>query len=136
MTDIERTFRQGNLNEVASLLSNPALSGVYLSRARLRRLAEEMGLRAGVQGRARMIENLFREAGSEGRAEELIERLEAEAGRWLERYRLWAKSCPPARAAWKSWAERARSLRRHLRRARRWARRMSGESPGSAGGGP
>ncbi len=134
MGDMERTFREGNLNEMAELLACPAKSGLYLTRARIRRLAGEMGLRAGVQGRARMIESLFREAGSEGRTEELLGRLEAEAEMWLGRFRAWSKECPPAQGAWRGWEERARELRRRLRRAKKWARRIDPPPSEGAGG--
>jgi len=124
-----RTFREGNLHEVVELLVNPARSGLYLTRSGIRRIAGEMGLRTGVQTRARMLENLFREAGSEGRAEELIARLEGEAAAWVARFRAWSRACPPAKAAWRDWTQRARELRRCLKGARKWARRMQAESP-------
>jgi hypothetical protein len=121
LADIDKTFREGNLVEVAELLVNPARSGVYLTRTRLRRIGTEMGLRTGVQTRARMMESLFREAGSEGKVDELLTRLDAEAGRWIDRFRDWSKACPPAKAAWREWSSRAKHLRRQLRRARKWA---------------
>lgn len=125
MSEMERVFRQGKLNEVAQLLANPARSGIYLTRARIRAIAREMGLRPGIQSRVRMIENLFREAGSEGRAEELIARIEAEASAWLERYTEWARTCAPGKRAWRDCKIRARQLRYHLRKAKKWARKMS-----------
>lgn len=128
MSDIERVFREGNLHQVVELLVNPARSGVYLTRGRIRHLAGEMDLRPGVQSRARMLENLFREAGLEGRAGEVLERLEGEASAMLERCRGWARACPPAKAAWKEWIARARELRRHLREAKRIARRSGAPS--------
>ena len=71
-SDITRTFERGNLHELAEFLVTPARSGIFLTRSRIRSLAGEMGLRAGVQNRARMLENLFREAGSDGRVQELL----------------------------------------------------------------
>ncbi|MDA1001457.1 MAG: hypothetical protein O2807_13200 [bacterium] len=128
MSEMERVFRQGKLNEVAQLLANPARSGIYLTRARIRAIAGEMGLRAGVQGRARMIENLFREAGSEGRAEALIARIEAEATAWLHRYGEWARACAPGKRAWREWKIKARQLRSQLRKAKKWARKMGADA--------
>jgi len=113
---------------MADLLVNPARSGIYLTRGRIRRMAREMGLRPGVQGRARMLENLFREAGLEGRAPELLGRLDAEAAAMIEDCRAWTRACPPAKAAWKDWIARARELRRHLREARRAAEKMQSSS--------
>jgi hypothetical protein len=114
---------------MAELLVNPARSGLYLTRGRIRRLAREMDLRPGVQGRARMLENLFREAGLEGRAAEFLERLDAEAAAMIERCRAWTRACPPAKGAWREWIARARELRRHLRAAERAARRLQSSSP-------
>jgi hypothetical protein len=132
LAEIGETFKDGNLKEVAEMLTNPARSGVFLSRARIRRLGFEMGLRSGVQNRSRMLENLFREAGAEGRIEELIERLEAEADLWLGRFKGWSKECAPAKAAWRDWSGRARELRRSLGKARKWARDMKEEAPGAS----
>ncbi len=119
--DMTRTFERGNLHELAAFLVTPARSGILLTRTRIRTLAEEMGLRAGVQNRARMLENLFREAGSENRVEELLERVDALAARSLAQYRDWSKACPPARGAWRPWRQKTRALRRHLAQARNWA---------------
>jgi len=126
--DISRTFREGNLHDVVEFLCIPGHSGLYLTRTRIRRLAGEMGLRAGVQTRARMLENLFREAGSEGRIEELLGRLDGEAARLLEDAAVWGRACPPGRGAWKDWTVRAKDLRRHLARAKKWARQMQAEN--------
>ena len=128
MSGIERVFREGGLHQVVELLAVPARSGLYLTRGRIRRLAGEMRLRPGIQGRARMLENLFREAGLEGRAVEFLERLDAEAAAMIERCRGWSRACPPARGAWKEWVSRARQLRRHLREAKRAARRLQSSS--------
>lgn len=128
MPEVERVFRQGKLNEVAELLANPARAGIYLTRARIRAIAGELGLRAGVQSRARMIENLFREAGSEGRAEALIGRIEAEAAAWLGRYGEWGRACAPGKSAWREWKIKARRLRRQLRKAKKWARQMGADA--------
>lgn len=129
MSDIPRVFREGSLHQMAELLVNPARSGLYLTRGRIRRIAREMGLRPGVQSRARMLENLFREAGLEGRAVEFLERLDAEAAAMIERCRGWSRACPPAKGAWREWIARARELRRHLREAKRAARRLQSSSP-------
>lgn len=127
MADIEKTFREGNLVQVAELLANPARSGIYLTRTRLRRIGAEMGLRTGIQTRPRMLESLLREAGSEGRVDELLLRLDDEVGRWIDRFGEWSKACPPAKGAWKDWRTRARHLRRQLRQARKWAKAMDSE---------
>jgi len=129
VSDIPRVFREGSLHQVAELLVNPARSGLYLTRGRIRRLAREMGLRPGVQGRARMLESLFREAGLEGRAAELLDRLDGEAAAMIGRCRAWSRACPPAKGAWKGWISRARELRRHLREAKRAVHRFSSSSP-------
>ena len=128
MSDIERVFREGSLHQVVDLLVVPARSGVYLTRGRIRRLAGEMDLRPGVQSRSRMLENLFREAGLEGRAVELLDRLDGEAAAMIDRCRAWSRACPPAKAAWKEWIARAKQLRRHLREARRAAGRLQSSS--------
>lgn len=129
MNDLDRVFREGGINQVSELLVTPARCGIYLTRARIRRLAAEMGLRAGVQSRARMVETLFREAGSEGRTGELLDRLDAEAATWLDRYRAWAKACPPAKSAWKPWTDLAKKLRREIRQAKKSARKIQAEFP-------
>ena len=126
-TDITRTFERGNLHELAEFLVTPARSGIFLTRSRIRSLAGEMGLRAGVQNRARMLENLFREAGSDGRVQELLGRIDGVAEENLARYRAWSKACPPSRAAWRDWSKKTRELRRHLKQAQKWARAMKEE---------
>ena len=126
-SDITRTFERGNLHELAEFLVTPARSGIFLTRSRIRALAGEMGLRAGVQNRARMLENLFREAGSDGRVQELLARIDGVAEENLARYRAWSKACPPSRAAWRDWSKKTRELRRHLKQARKWARAMQEE---------
>ena len=127
-SDITRTFERGNLHELAEFLVTPARSGIFLTRSRIRSLAQEMGLRAGVQNRARMLENLFREAGSDGRVQELLDRIDEVAEENLARYRAWAKACPPSKAAWREWSRKTRELRRHLAQAKKWARAMQEES--------
>ncbi len=122
-----RTFERGNLHDLAALLVTPARSGVLLTRVRIRGLAGEMGLRAGVQSRARMLENLFREAGAEGRIGELLGRIDEIAKRSLADYRAWARACPPSRGAWRDWARKARRLRRHLAQAQKWSRAIMRE---------
>ena len=126
-SDITRTFERGNLHELAEFLVTPARSGIFLTRSRIRSLAGEMGLRAGVQNRARMLENLFREAGSDGRVQELLARIDEVAEENLARYRAWSKACPPSRAAWRDWSKKTRELRRHLKQAQKWARAMQEE---------
>ena len=128
-SDMTRTFERGNLHDLAAFLVTPARSGIFLTRSRIRGLAREMGLRAGVQNRARMLENLFREAGSDGRVGELLQRLDEIAGRSLAQYRAWAKACPPAKGAWREWSKKARALRRHLAEARKWASAMKEDAP-------
>ncbi|MEK6710870.1 MAG: hypothetical protein AABZ64_09855 [Nitrospinota bacterium] len=129
MSEIERVFREGGLHEVAELLVNPARSGIYLTRGRVRALAQAMNLRPGVQGRSRMLENLFREAGLEGRAAELLDRLDGEAAAMIGRCRAWARACPPGKAAWREWAARAGRLRRCLKEAKRAALRKPAAPP-------
>ena len=127
-SDITRTFERGNLHELAEFLVTPARSGIFLTRSRIRSLAQEMGLRAGVQNRARMLENLFREAGSDGRVQELLARIDGVAEENLARYRAWSKACPPSKAAWRDWSKKTQALRRHLAQARKWARAMQEEA--------
>jgi len=131
MAEIDSVFREGGLKQMAELLTNPARCGIHLSRARIRQIGFDMDLRSGVQSRSRMLENLFREAGTEGRVEELLERIEVETGAWQARYKEWARFCPPAKSAWKDWGGRASQLRRSLRRARKWARKIGDEAPGA-----
>ena len=71
-----------------------------------------------------MLENLFREAGSDGRVQELLARIDGVAEENLARYRAWSKACPPSRAAWRDWSKKTRELRRHLKQAQKWARAM------------
>lgn len=112
---------------MAELLINPARSGVYLTRTRIRRIGADMGLRTGIQTRARMLESLFREAGSEGQVDELLGHLDDEVSRWIGRFGDWSRACPPAKNAWKDWSSRAKTLRRHLRRAQKSARKIEEE---------
>ena len=130
-SDITRTFERGNLHELAAFVVTPARSGIFLTRSRIRALAQEMGLRAGVQSRARMLENLFREAGADGRVPELLERIDAVAAENLARCRAWSKACPPSKAAWRTWSKKTQALRRHLAKAQKWAHTMK-EEPGPA----
>lgn len=132
MAEIGDTLMDGNLKEVSEMLTNPARCGIFLSRARIRRLGFEMGLRSGVQNRSRMLENMFREAGAEGQIEEFIERIEDEAELWLGRYKGWSKECPLAKGAWSEWSSRARELKRSLAKARKWAHNMKDEAPGAS----
>ncbi len=128
VSEIDKTFREGGLGQLARLIANPARSGIYLSRSGIRRIGAEMGLSTGVQSRSRMLESLFRDAGADGCVEELLDRLIAEAERWLGRYREWARACPPAKSAWKDWGGRTREFRRSLRRAKKWARTAAREA--------
>lgn len=128
MSEIDKTFREGGLGQLAQLIANPARSGIYLSRAGIRRIAAELGLSTGVQSRSRMLESLFRDAGADGLVEELLDRLIAEADGWLGRYREWARACPPAKSAWKGWGARTREFRSSLRRAKKWARTSAREA--------
>lgn len=128
-SDISRTFESGNLHELAEFLVTPARAGIFLTRSRIRALALEMGLRAGVQNRARMLENLFREAGSDDRVQELLGRIDDIAGENLSQYRAWAKACPPSKAAWREWSKKTRELRRHLTQAQKWASAMKEDAP-------
>jgi hypothetical protein len=128
LADIDKTFHEGNLVQVAELLVNPGRSGVYLTRSRIRRIGADMGLRTGILTRARMLESLFREAGSEGKVDELLNRLDDEVSRWIGRFGDWSRECPPAKNAWKEWSSRAKTLRRQLRQAKKWARNIEKES--------
>lgn len=130
MAEIDKIFHEGGLKQLAELLTNPARSGIYLTRTRIRRIGLEMGLRTGVQTRSRMLESLFREAGTEGQVEELLERIDGEAQAWIRRFREWSRDCPPAKSAWKGWSVRTGELRRSLRRAKKWARKAALENPG------
>ena len=127
MVEIDKVFYEGNLKQVSELLTNPARSGIYLTRTRIRRIGLEMGLRTGVQSRSRMVENLFREAGTDGRVEELLERLDQEAQAWIRRFRQWSNDCPPSKSNWKKWSSQTRELRRSLRRAKKWASKVARE---------
>ena len=99
---------------MAELLVNPARSGVYLTRSRIRRIGADMGLRTGIQTRARMLESLFREAGSEGQVDELLSQLDDEVSRWIGRFGDWSRACPPAKNAWKEWSFKSDNLHPNL----------------------
>ena len=86
MSDISETFTKGNLHDLVELLIAPTRCGFFLTRNRIREIGSEMGLRTGIQTRKRMLENLFREAGSENKIFELLEVLDSDAKFWSEQY--------------------------------------------------
>ena len=92
MSDISETFTKGNLHDLVELLIVPSRCGFFLTRNRIREIGVEMSLRTGIQTRKRMLENLFREAGSENKIYELLGFLDSDAKFWLERYSFFTKS--------------------------------------------
>ena len=122
MSDISETFTKGNLHDLVELLIVPSRCGFFLTRNRIREIGVEMSLRTGIQTRKRMLENLFREAGSENKIYELLEFLDSDAKFWLERYSFFTKSCRISKASWENWIKDLRELRKYLSKSKKWSK--------------
>ena len=121
MSDISETFTKGNLHDLVELLIAPTRCGFFLTRNRIREIGSEMGLRTGIQTRKRMLENLFREAGSENKIFELLEVLDSDAKFWLEQYSSFSKKCRISRGSWENWTKNLRELRSYLSKSQKWS---------------
>ena len=122
MSDISETFTKGNLHDLVELLIVPSRCGFYLTRNRIREIGVELSLRTGIQTRKRMLENLFREAGSENKIHELLEVLDSDAKFWGEKYSFFSKTCPPSKEGWKNWVRNLRELRKYLSKSKKWSK--------------
>ena len=121
MSDISETFTKGNLHDLVELLIAPTRCGFFLTRNRIREIGSEMGLRTGIQTRKRMLENLFREAGSENKIFELVEVLDSDAKFWSEQYSSFSKKCRISRGSWENWIKNLRELRSYLSKSQKWS---------------
>ncbi len=121
MSDISETFTKGNLHDLVELLIAPTRCGFFLTRNRIREIGSEMGLRTGIQTRKRMLENLFREAGSENKIFELLEVLDSDAKFWSEQYSSFSKKCRISRGSWENWIKNLRELRSYLSKSQKWS---------------
>ena len=121
MSDISETFTKGNLHDLVELLIAPTRCGFFLTRNRIREIGSEMGLRTGIQTRKRMLENLFREAGSENKKFELLEVLDSDAKFWSEQYSSFSKKCRISRGSWENWTKNLRELRSYLSKSQKWS---------------
>ena len=121
MSDISETFTNGNLHDLVELLISPTRCGFFLTRNRIREIGSEMGLRTGIQTRKRMLENLFREAGSENKIFELLEVLDSDAKFWSEQYSSFSKKCRISRGSWENWIKNLRELRSYLSKSQKWS---------------
>ncbi|MFL2931373.1 MAG: hypothetical protein ACJZ47_01025 [bacterium] len=121
MSDISETFTKGNLHDLVELLIAPTRCGFFLTRNRIREIGSEMGLRTGIQTRKRMLENLFREAGSENKIFELLEVLDSDAKFWSEQYSSFSKKCRISRGSWENWTKNLRELRSYLSKSQKWS---------------
>jgi len=121
LSDISETFTKGNLHDLVELLIAPTRCGFFLTRNRIREIGSEMGLRTGIQTRKRMLENLFREAGSENKIFELLEVLDSDAKFWSEQYSSFSKKCRISRGSWENWTKNLRELRSYLSKSQKWS---------------
>jgi hypothetical protein len=121
LSDISETFTKGNLHDLVELLIAPTRCGFFLTRNRIREIGSEMGLRTGIQTRKRMLENLFREAGSENKIFELLEVLDSDAKFWSEQYSSFSKKCRISRGSWENWIKNLRELRSYLSKSQKWS---------------
>ena len=121
MSDISETFTKGNLHDLVELLIAPTRCGFFLTRNRIREIGSEMGLRTGIQTRKRMLENLFREAGSENKIFDLLEVLDSDAKFWSEQYSSFSKKCRISRGSWENWIKNLRELRSYLSKSQKWS---------------
>ena len=102
------------LREIIRFLLVPARCGLFLSRARLGKIAKALGARLPFGSRFEVAENLFATAGESGLAGELLERLGAEVVIWEARYREWVGQYPAWAAFAGQWLERVETTRRML----------------------
>ena len=68
-----------------------------------------------------MVENLFREAGSENKIYELLKILDSDAQFWLEKYSSFSKNCRISKASWENWTKNLRELRNYLSKSQKWS---------------
>ncbi len=122
MSDISETFTKGNLHDLVELLIVPTRCGFFLTRNRIREIGVKMDLRTGIQTRKRMLENLFREAGSEKKIYELLEFLDSDAKFWLEKYNFFTKNCRVSKPSWENWIKDLRELRKYLSKSQKWSK--------------
>jgi len=102
------------LREIVRFLLVPARCGLFLSRARLGKIAKALGARLPFGSRFEVAKNLFATAGESGLAGELLERLGAEVVIWEARYREWVGQYPAWAAFAGQWLERVETTRRML----------------------
>lgn len=74
------------LKDIARFLLTPAYSGIYLGRDDIGRLARQQTIPRGFGDRGQLLINLLRAAANYDALSQVIDSLEAVAGRWLARY--------------------------------------------------
>ena len=99
------------LSDLVRFFLTPARSGVFLSRARLGRMARRLGLRLPFGSRWEVAESLFGGAGQAERLGGLIEAIEAEVEAWEEAYRAWGSDHPAWGGEADRWMDRTRAAR-------------------------
>lgn len=104
------------LKEIAEFLLTPAYSGIYLSRDDIGRLARRQAIPRGFGDRRQMLLNLLRLAANYDALGQVIDGLEALAGRWLTEYdeMVGQEGMEPYIAAWRSRATRTATMLKQM----------------------
>lgn len=117
------------LSDIVRFLLAPARSGLFLSRAKLGRLAKALGMRLSFASRFEVAQLLFGTAGETGRVEELLEAISVEASKWEAAYREWARQAPSWAPCASRWLERIAATRLLLQEMRQT---LKASAPASA----
>lgn len=78
-----------NLRTLSRWLCTPAWSGWFLSRRRLRQLAQPFGVGLGIVERDTLLQQVFEASGLDGRTDELLAELCTELSAWQNAWRAW-----------------------------------------------
>ena len=109
---------EAGVREIAEYLLTPAISGFYLSRDDIGRLARAHRLPRGFGSRQDMLTNLLRAAASYGRFELLLLDLDALMGAWHDVYASCSELPGPVAliaSGWDARIEASRNFVRHMR---------------------
>lgn len=103
-----------SLRDIVRFFLAPARCGLFLSRSRLGRMANDLDLRLPFGSRFDVAEVLFAATGESGLVERLIDALEAEVREWGLAYRQWGDEYPVWRPFAEVWLERIGTAARTL----------------------
>ena len=99
------------LREVVQRLTTPTRAGFVLTKQSLGTIAARLQLPVGFGERSQMLTGMLRGAAELDRLPVLIEALQAEAGRWDDRYLEWAAEYPASASTWQDWRDRLAATR-------------------------